>query len=132
MRRARRAAQIFAGCEGNSDRGGHEPLMFPRTDDLLRALPELIWCGFGMLAMLLQPFVRSRHFFTVLALMGAIGGTGAAIVAGATPGEGFYGLIQSDVFSFFFRLLVGLVAVLVVLAADSYLERENLPFAEFY
>ena len=51
--------------------------MFPRTDDVLRALPELIWCGFGMLAMLLQPFVRSRHFFTVLALVGAIGGTGA-------------------------------------------------------
>jgi NADH-quinone oxidoreductase subunit N len=85
-----------------------------------------------MLAMLLQPFVRSRHFFTGLALAGAVGGTGAAFVAGATPGEGFYGLIESDVFSFFFRLLVGLVAVLVVLAADSYLERENLPFAEFY
>jgi NADH-quinone oxidoreductase subunit N len=68
----------------------------------------------------------------VLALVGALGGTGAAFVAGATPGEGFYGLIQSDVFSFFFRLLVGLVAVLVVLAADSYLEREKLPFAEFY
>ncbi|HEX3542910.1 MAG TPA: NADH-quinone oxidoreductase subunit N [Candidatus Acidoferrum sp.] len=106
--------------------------MFPRTDDLLRALPELIWSGFGVLAMLLQPFVRSRHFFTGLALAGAVGGTGAAFVAGATPGEGFYGLIESDVFSFFFRLLVGLVAVLVVLAADSYLERENLPFAEFY
>jgi len=106
--------------------------MFPRTDDLLRALPELIWCGFAMLAMLLQPFVRSRHFFTALALVGAVGGTAAAFVAGATPGEGFFGLIQSDVFSFFFRLLVGLVAVLVVLAADSYLERENLPSAEFY
>jgi NADH-quinone oxidoreductase subunit N len=106
--------------------------MFPRTDDLLRALPELVWCGFGMLAMLLQPFVRSRHFFTAVALVGAAGGTGAAFVAGATPGEGFFGLIQSDVFSFFFRLLIGLVAVLVVLAADSYLERENLPAAEFY
>ena len=106
--------------------------MFPRTDDLLRALPELIWCGFGMLAMLLQPFVRSRHFFTVLALVGTVGGTGAAFVAGATPGEGFVGLIQSDEFSFFFRLLIGMVAVLVVLAANSYLERENLPFAEFY
>jgi NADH-quinone oxidoreductase subunit N len=106
--------------------------MFPRTDDLLRALPELAWCGFGMLAMLLQPFVRSRHFFTALALVGAVAGTGAAFVAGATPGEGFFGLIQSDVFSFFFRLLIGLVAVLVVLAANSYLERENLPFAEFY
>jgi len=106
--------------------------MFPRTDDLLRALPELIWCGFAMLAMLLQPFVRSRHFFTAVALVGAVGGTGAAFVAGATPGEGFFGLIQSDVFSFFFRLLIGLVAVLVVLAADSYLQRENLPAAEFY
>src|SRR6202049_2928312 len=106
--------------------------MFAPIGDLLRALPERIWCGFGMFAMLLQPFVRSRHFFTVLALVGAVAGTGAAFVAGATPGEGFYGLIESDVFSFFFRLLIGMVAVLVVLAADSYLERENLPFAEFY
>ena len=106
--------------------------MFPRTDDILRVLPELIWCCFGMFSMLLQPFIKSRHFFTVLALVGAIGGTGAAFVAGATPGAGFYGLIQSDVFSFFFRLLVGLVAVLVMMASDSYLDRENLPHAEFF
>jgi NADH-quinone oxidoreductase subunit N len=106
--------------------------MFPRTDDILRVLPELIWCCFGMFSMLLQPFIKSRHFFTALALIGAIGGTGAAFVAGATPGAGFYGLIQSDVFSFFFRLLVGLVAVLVIMASDSYLDRENLPHAEFF
>jgi NADH-quinone oxidoreductase subunit N len=106
--------------------------MFPRTDDVIRVLPELIWCGFGMFAMLLQPFIRSRHFFMGLALVGALLGTGGAFVAGATPGEGFYGLIQSDVFSFFFRLLIGLVAVLVILAADSYLDRERLPVAEFY
>src|ERR1700681_152399 len=105
--------------------------MFPRTDDLLRALPELLWCGFGMFAMLLQPFVRSRHFFTVLALVGAVAGTGAAFVAGATPGEGFHGLIVTLVFSFFFRLLIGMVAVLLVLAADSFLQREVMPFAEF-
>jgi NADH-quinone oxidoreductase subunit N len=106
--------------------------MFPRTDDILRVLPELIWCCFGMFSMLLQPFIKSRHFFTALALIGAVGGTGAAFVAGATPGAGFYGLIQSDVFSFFFRLLVGLVAVLVIMASDSYLDRENLPHAEFF
>jgi NADH-quinone oxidoreductase subunit N len=106
--------------------------MFPRSDDILRVLPELLWCGFGMLAMLMQPFVRSKHFYTGLALVGALAGTGASFAAGATPGEGFYGLIQSDVFSFFFRLLIGLVSVLVILAANSYLERENLPFAEFY
>ena len=53
-------------------------------------------------------------------------------MAGATPGAGFFGLIESDVFSFFFRLLVGVVAALVILASNSYLEREKLPFAEFY
>ena len=106
--------------------------MIPRTDDLLRVLPELVWCCFGMFAMLLQPFVRSRQFFTGLALVGALAGTGAAFAAGATPGAGFFGLVQSDVFSFFFRLLVGMVSVLVILAANSYLERENLPTAEFY
>src|SRR3989440_6035146 len=45
-------------------------------------------------------------------------------------GPGFEGLVQSDSFSFFFRLLVGTVAFLVVLAAGPYLERERLPFAE--
>jgi NADH-quinone oxidoreductase subunit N len=104
----------------------------PHTDDILRVLPELIWCTFGMLAMFLQPFVRSRGFFTGLAMVGALAGTATAFVAGATPGEGFYGLIQADVFSFFFRLLIGLVSVLVILSANSYLERENLPFPEFY
>ena len=37
-----------------------------------------------------------------------------------------------DVFSLFFHWLVGLVAFLVILASDSYLERENLEAAEFY
>ena len=95
----------------------------PHTDDILRVLPELIWCTFGVLAMFLQPFVRARHFFTGLALVGALTGTAAAFVAGATPGQGFYGLVQADVFSFFFRLLIGLVSVLVILSANSYLER---------
>src|SRR5207249_10797716 len=47
-------------------------------------------------------------------------------------GPGFDGLVQSDSFSFFFRLLVGTVGFLVVLAAGPYLERERLPAAEFY
>ncbi len=106
--------------------------MFPRAIDIYRVLPELIWCGFGVLVMLLQPFVRSRHFFTFLALIGALGGTAATVTAAIHRGPGFYGLIQSDSFSFFFRLLIGAVAFLVVLAAGPYLERERLPSAEFY
>jgi NADH-quinone oxidoreductase subunit N len=106
--------------------------MFPRTIDLYRVLPELVWGSFGTLAMLLQPFVRNRHFFTVLALLGALGGTAASCFAFRNAGPGFYGLVQSDPFSYFFHLLVGTVALLVVLAAGPYLDRERLPFAEFY
>jgi hypothetical protein len=43
----------------------------PIVADYYRVLPELIWCGFGVLAMLLQPFARSRHFFSALAIIGA-------------------------------------------------------------
>src|SRR5207247_8497825 len=82
--------------------------------------------------MFLQPFVRSRQFFTFLALLGSLAGTIAAFTALIHGGPGFYGLVQSDSFSFFFRLLVGSVSFLVFLAAGPYLDRERLPIAEFY
>src|SRR3981189_850916 len=104
----------------------------PTTADFYRVLPELLWCGFGLLAMFLQPFVRNRHFFTGLAFIGALAGTAGSCLSFRNPGAGFYGLIQADAFSFFFHLLVGTVAVLVVLAAGPYLDRERLPVAEFY
>src|SRR5216684_3481915 len=106
--------------------------MFPVREDLLRVMPELIWCGFGLLVMLFQPFVRNRHFFTFLALLGSLLGTLAAMYPAARGGTAFGGLIQADSFSFFFHLLIGLVVFLVVLAAGPYLERERLAFAEFY
>jgi NADH-quinone oxidoreductase subunit N len=104
----------------------------PTIADFYRVLPELLWCGFGLLAMFLQPFVRNRRFFTALAFIGALAGTAGSCLSFRNPGAGFYGLIQADAFSFFFHLLVGTVAVLVVLAAGPYLDRERLPVAEFY
>src|SRR6202171_4846007 len=106
--------------------------MLPRTIDIYRVFPELVWCCFGVLVMLMQPFVRSRHFLTFLARVGPPAGPASSVTAAMHAGPGFGGLVQSDSFSFFFRLLVGTVAFLVALAAGPYLERERLPFAEFY
>src|SRR5437868_2990669 len=106
--------------------------MLPQAIDLHRVLPELIWSAFGVLVMLLQPFVRSRQFFSFLALFGSLAGTVAAATAFLHGGPWFHGLVQSDSFTFFFRLLVGSVSFLVVLAAGPYLDREKLPIAEFY
>jgi NADH-quinone oxidoreductase subunit N len=104
----------------------------PSVADFYRVLPEMIWCVSGVLAMLLQPLVRSRSFFTGLAFLGALAGTAGSWLAFRNPGLGFFGLVQSDAFSFFFHLLVGTVAFLVILAAGPYLDRERLPAAEFY
>src|SRR6266436_2085140 len=102
----------------------------PSTADLIRVLPEIIWCGFGMLLMLLQPYLKNRQGLTLFAMVGAAAGTLATYFG--QMGTGFFGLIQFDTYSLFFHWLVGLVAFLVILASDSYLERENLAPAEFY
>src|SRR5258705_4704377 len=106
--------------------------MFPRAIDAYRVLPELVWCGFGVLVMLMQPFVRSRHFFTFLALIGTLAGTAASVTAAMHAGPGFGGLGQSDFFCFFFRPLVGTGAVLVALAAGANLGRRRPSFAGFF
>jgi len=97
---------------------------------MIRVLPEIIWCGFGVLLMLLQPFLKNRQGLTLFAMVGAAVGTLATYFG--QMGSGFFGLIQFDTYSLFFHWLVGLVAFLVILASDSYLEREDLAPAEFY
>ncbi len=105
---------------------------FPTTADIYRVLPELLWCGFGTLLMVLQPFVKGRKTLATVAFLGAALGTAGTFSITIHSGAGFYGLVQSDPFSVFFHLLIGLVACLVVLAAAPYLEREHLESAEFY
>jgi len=104
--------------------------MTPSAADLIRVLPEIIWCGFGVLLMLLQPLLKNRQGLTLFAMVGAAAGTLATYFG--QMGSGFFGLIQFDTYSLFFHWLVGLVAFLVILASDSYLERESLAPAEFY
>jgi NADH-quinone oxidoreductase subunit N len=110
------------------------PSTFPSSQDLLRVMPELIWCAFGALLMLLQPVVRSRRALTWVALSGAfLGGfPGMAFLVHASTPSAFFNLIANDPFSIFFHHVIWIVAILVILGADSYLDRERLPEAEFY
>ena len=85
--------------------------------DIHRVMPELCWCGFGVLLMLLQPFLKNRQGLTFLALMGAAAGTLTTSVAAYGPGV--KGLVQFDTFSLFFHWLVGLIAFLVILASEQ-------------
>ena len=80
--------------------------------------------------MLLQPFLKNRQGLTFLALIGAAFGTLSTSLA--AYGSGFNGLVQFDTQSLFLHWLLGLITFLVILASDSYLEREGLDPAEFY
>src|SRR5437773_955994 len=104
----------------------------PSPEDFCRVMPEMLWCGFGVLLMLLQPLTKNRAFLTVVAFIGAAAGTASSLLGVRYAGMGFFGLIQSDTFSLFFHVLVGAVAVLVILAAEPYLSRDKLQGAEFY
>lgn len=104
----------------------------PSAADFYRVMPELIWCGFGVLLMLLQPLTKNRSFLTTVAFLGAAAGTVSSLMSSQHPGPGFYGLIQADTFSIFFHLLAGSVAALVILVADSYLSLAQLESAEFF
>src|ERR1700721_3463882 len=103
---------------------------FPNSADLLLVLPELIWCGFGALLMLLQPFVSSRKALTTIAVIGALAGICGNFYAVHNPGSAFSGLVAADPFSIFFSHLVGLAAVLVILAAAPYLDGARPPDPE--
>jgi len=104
----------------------------PSPADFYRVMPELIWCGFGVLLMLIQSLTKNRPALTTVAFIGAAAGSASSIFGMRYPGPGFFGLIQSDTFSFFFHLLLGSVAALVILSAEPYLTRERLEGAEFF
>src|SRR3979411_1714771 len=105
--------------------------MIPRPDDYYRVLPAMVWCVFGVLAMLMQPFVRNRRLITGMAFAGALLGTAATFLSAKHFGSGFNSLVQFDGYSLFFHWLIGIIACMVVLASDSYLEREGLEPAEY-
>src|SRR5260370_42115607 len=104
--------------------------MTPSAADMIRVLPEIIWCGFGVLLMLLQPYLKNRQGLTLFAMVGAAVGTLATYFG--QMGSGFFGLIQFDTYSLFFHWLGGFVGFLVIFCSDSLLERGNLGPAVFF
>ncbi len=108
--------------------------MPPAATDYYRLLPEIIAAVFGTTVMLLEPFLRREHKAALswLGMLGAAAALAAAVLVRSDAGPAFFHLIQADAFTFFLRLLIYATALLVMLAARAYLDRENLPHGEFY
>jgi NADH-quinone oxidoreductase subunit N len=107
--------------------------MFPSQADMMRLAPEIVLCAMGILIMVAEPFAehRGRKVLDVLAVIGALGSLAAIWLPAHNTGSAFSNLLRVDQFSVFVHAIVGVVALFVILAAPSYLDRENLPHGEF-
>lgn len=108
--------------------------MFPSSADMMRLAPEIVLCAMGILIMVAEPFAehRGRKVLDVLAVIGALGSLAAIWLPAHNTGTAFSNLLRVDQFSVFVHAIVGVVALFVILAAPSYLDRENLPHGEFF
>jgi NADH-quinone oxidoreductase subunit N len=108
--------------------------MFPSQADMMRLAPEIVLCAMGILIMVAEPFAgrAGRKVLDVLAVIGAAGALAAIWLPAHHQGTAFSNLLRVDAFSVFVHAIVGAVALLVILAAPSYLEREDLPHGEFF
>src|SRR5579864_3831012 len=108
--------------------------MFPPPQDLYRLAPELVLCAFGMLIMLLDPFIAKgrKRSMGWLAFIGTIVALVSLRWAAQNPGPAYSGLIRMDMFNLFVHGIVIGVAALAILGSFEYLDQENLQHAEYY
>jgi len=86
-------ARFFKRAKTISMKGWKSAKCFPAPSNV-SVLPD--WCGAASrLVMLMQPYVRSRHFFTFPCNDRDAGRNGCSVTAAMHAGPGFGGLVQS-------------------------------------
>jgi NADH-quinone oxidoreductase subunit N len=105
-----------------------------RIEEAYGLAPVIVACAFGILIMLLDPFLPTGKKEN-LGRLGVLGGLAALLSVGISarhPGAAFSGLVSVDPFSQFFFLGVFSFAALAMLGSLDYLEREGLQRGEYY
>ncbi len=103
--------------------------------DYLRILPELVLTAFGMIVMLVEPFLdehNDRKGVGLLAFIGTLAAIAATFLQIGFEGTSWFGMVRVDAFSIFFHLVVGFVAAVVILASFEYLSVQRIRAGEYY
>jgi NADH-quinone oxidoreductase subunit N len=104
------------------------------TADLLVIAPEVVLTGFALLILLISAFARGerRGFLGYTALLGSIGALVSLYWMMGKEASAFSGMVNLDPFSFFFKVMIGIIALLTILASLAYAKREGIDFGEYY
>ncbi len=102
--------------------------------DLFRIAPEILLCAFGILIMLLDPFLAPprKRLLGWLALLAVLASLASLRFAAAHPGFAYGRLFIVDPFSLFLHAVVLLAVALAILGSIDYLHREGLPHGEYF
>ena len=108
---------------------------FPTGVEYLRFLPEIILTLGGVLIMLLEAVFTNddqRKIFGPLSIAVLLAALLASISAAGDPGAAFSNMLIIDGFASFFRALVIVIGILVILSSTGYLRQERMPGGEYH
>jgi NADH-quinone oxidoreductase subunit N len=102
--------------------------------NLHRVAPEVVLCAFGIIIMLVDPFIKpsGRRALGWTAFAGTLVALASIHVAAHDKGLAYSRLLSTDSFSIFVHVVVILAAALAILGSIDYLETEGIQRGEFY
>ena len=107
----------------------------PQAEDYIRILPELILSIFGILVMVLDPWVdeeKSPKTLGVIGFVGTIAALASTWYTAQSPGLAFFNTIRIDSFSVFFIFLVIAISAVVILSSFEYMAVQKIRGGEYY
>jgi NADH-quinone oxidoreductase subunit N len=109
--------------------------VIPQAADYVRILPEIVLAIFGMIVMVLDPWMderRSQKTLGTIALVGSLAALVATLFQSQYPGLGFWDMVRVDSFSVFFHFLVAAVTAVVILTSYEYMQVQRIRAGEYY
>jgi NADH-quinone oxidoreductase subunit N len=109
----------------------------PQAADYVRILPELVLSAFGIVIMLLDPFMdeeKSQRTLGLVGLVGTVAGLVSTWYMGRPENYGlaFSNMVRVDGFSVFFHFLVIAIAAIVILTSFEYMAVQKIRASEYY
>jgi NADH-quinone oxidoreductase subunit N len=102
--------------------------------NLQRIAPEIVLCLFGIMIMVIDPFVGAarQRMLGWMGFVGALIALFAVHIAARCQGPAYSGVIYADRFSLFVHVIVIGAAALAILGSINYLDGEGLQRGEYY
>src|ERR1700747_977112 len=102
--------------------------------NLHRLAPEIVLCFFGILIMVVDPFLgpTRQRVLGWLGFIGTMAALGSVHVMAHDQGLAYSELIRADAFRHFLHVVVLVAAALAILGSIDYLNGEGLQRGEYY